>query len=229
MKYYISVLFLFGFTLNLLSIDKYSVGDTLYIWSDNGMNVRESPSLKGRIIDVLSACEEVIVVKKTDSKIAFKSLQPAHNEKHPYYIRGHWVKVSYKGKYGYLFDAYLLPISCKNTSNLRWLHKLPEVFHIIGDTLINKFEQEKTSYEVGANINIFIKESGESVGFELHFSDWSIEDVFIFLKFFYKIDGADFVSKNWKNDLHFTTDESFCRWRITQKEGDISVFGSCSY
>ncbi len=86
----------------------YKNSDRMYVLASS-LNMRSQPSVKARKIATIPLGARVKVIKKTNK--AYQSEG----------IKGHWVKVKYGKRIGYLFDGYLskLPAPPKNSKSLK--------------------------------------------------------------------------------------------------------------
>lgn len=190
MKLYI-VLLLFIFSQNnLFGIEKYSSGDTLYVWATK-LNLRTKPELDSEVIDLISQNEKVVLKENKYSKEEdFLINKNAKNWEKA--ITGKWLKVIYKNQIGYLFDAYLSKYNFSDIQNFE--------NYILSDTILNKIGFEiftRKKYESG-----IIKEEG--VGNEwgeiiYYIFDFSIEEAILFIR----KEGFEnkWGERQWKIDL----------------------------
>jgi len=64
----------------------------------SGMKMRASPALTGAVVVYIPAKSEILVCEELST--------PANIEN----IDGHWRRVKFKDKYGYMFDGFLSPV-----------------------------------------------------------------------------------------------------------------------
>ena len=76
-------------------INEMEVGGDLYVLAVSGLNLRESPDLNGKVVAKVPFGQKVKFLEDTGQELTVGNLS------------GHWTKVQYQGKVGYLFDAYL--------------------------------------------------------------------------------------------------------------------------
>lgn len=112
--------FLPGLILCFLCIEKapainsYMEGDTLHVWADGGLTIRETNAVSGKKITIIPYGEKVVVLETmlypepSDSVSFFESWKDADGQQYiGYLLKGRWVKIKYKGIYGFVFDGYL--------------------------------------------------------------------------------------------------------------------------
>lgn len=95
------------------AIRYYNEGDTLYVWAQSGLVLRDAPELKSKKITSLQF--GTIVVPKTHKETVgievFIEVIPTciyeGQNFSGYKIPGNWVQVSANGKTGYIFDGFL--------------------------------------------------------------------------------------------------------------------------
>ncbi|MBF4515576.1 SH3 domain-containing protein [Flavobacterium sp. ANB] len=97
----------------IYSIGSYKKGDILYNCSGEEVKLYADSNTKSKIVTVLNAAEDCIVIddniKKTaHTVIEIKPKKDAEDDFKGFSLSGFWVKVKTKdGKTGYVFDAYL--------------------------------------------------------------------------------------------------------------------------
>lgn len=102
---------------------EYKEGDVLYVWARNGVNLRETPSSTGKVIEVLKYGSEVEVLSQSEKiKFAYEYLQPlkkydGENEIKPLTLHGYWIKIKVGDKVGYTFNKLLLEYEPYNAYN----------------------------------------------------------------------------------------------------------------
>jgi hypothetical protein len=109
------------FTQNFLfSNSYYFEGDTLFVWADGGLTIRDTASLNGEKLALIPYGSKVVALSSNFETIA-KSFsieivlegeyeEPYTNKKAKtpsLEIFGIWSKVEYKGIVGYVYDGYL--------------------------------------------------------------------------------------------------------------------------
>lgn len=102
----------------------YSIGDTLYVWARNGVNLRETPSMQGKVIEVLKYGVKIEIVNQDEKKnYNYEYLLPAkkydynNNKIKPLSLNGYWIKVKVGEKTGYTFNKLLLEYEPYNAYN----------------------------------------------------------------------------------------------------------------
>jgi hypothetical protein len=106
------------FSANIYAISNYEPGDSLYVWASKGLQLRVEPNFSSEAISLMEFGELVIAIEKKPfypdeyrpdevSVIEIQS-KKINNRYYPNFrLSGKWCKVNYKGKEGYVFDAYL--------------------------------------------------------------------------------------------------------------------------
>jgi Bacterial SH3 domain len=121
---------------NAYAINDYNLGDNLFIWAKNGLNIRKDPNSNSPIVGKLSFGKKIIVIdenlKRTPFSLEINKIKELENNnseetikekkksKNRLIFNGFWVKIRFNNIEGYVFDAYLStlkPLSNdKNTS-----------------------------------------------------------------------------------------------------------------
>ncbi|MCB0525554.1 MAG: SH3 domain-containing protein [Saprospiraceae bacterium] len=90
-------------------INSYFAGDTLTVWAEGGLTLRDAPSIKGNKVVIIPYGQSLkvldtnqLIYEKDSVKFIYST-----SEFKEYYLKGRWAKVIYDGKTGYVFDAYL--------------------------------------------------------------------------------------------------------------------------
>ncbi len=92
------LLFISGLTLGQSSFsDSYQPGDKLYVYTRDGLSLREQADPKGKLIEVAAYADELTVLTDEKPRVSFTSSN----------IPGAWVKVKHKDKTGYMFNGFL--------------------------------------------------------------------------------------------------------------------------
>ena len=97
----------------LFAINTYFKGDTLVVWAEGGLSIRDTNSMSGHRIDVIPYGEKVIVksmkvFKNNEEKIKITTaFQEGEVEYLGLSLNGRWVKVIYGDIEGFVFDGYL--------------------------------------------------------------------------------------------------------------------------
>ena len=98
----------------LFSINQYVEGDTLYVWAEGGLSIRDSNSISGKRIGVIPYGEKIITLSRkifkindVTIKLTSKHKDDDGNEYLGMTLKGQWAKINFKGKIGFVFDGYL--------------------------------------------------------------------------------------------------------------------------
>lgn len=89
------------------AIDWYSEGDTLYNWANGGLNIRAEYNKSGNVLGIIPYGEPVVVVSMDHLSGYPKKTVRIGIFNGEIELSGDWVKVSYNGITGYVFDGYL--------------------------------------------------------------------------------------------------------------------------
>lgn len=225
--------------------DNYALNDTLYVWARNGLNLREQPDLKGKVIKTLEPGARVIVREITEKKLTLNSgADTSELIKEPYLLRGEWILVEIdSGRKGYLFDVYLLKFHTPSESAYKIQEYLLEIRkeELSIDTIwnpegIERYESDSEIYTVKINSNNGIRSSvtyNSALGLRISEIDgFSIEEGFIFYMFF-NPDKDPFsegdnprLLKNWADELYIGI--SICDIRFHLKGKTLFIEERCS-
>ncbi|MFT6319169.1 MAG: hypothetical protein ACJAT4_000086 [Granulosicoccus sp.] len=197
MKFYLILFLIFFSQNNLFGIERYSKGDTLYVWATK-LNLRAIPDLNSEVVAQISQNEEVVLKENKYSKEEdFLINQNAQNWEKT--LTGKWVKVNYKNQIGYLFDAYL--------SNYNFAGIQNSENYISNDTTLNKMGFEFFTRKRYAN-GIIIEEGidnewGQTI---YYIFDFSIEEAILFIK-------KEVFENQWGEQ----------RWKLNLKDSKIQL------
>ncbi|NHB70238.1 SH3 domain-containing protein [Perlabentimonas gracilis] len=105
---------------NIFAKINFLQNDSLYVWAENGLNLREKPDLNSKIIRTIKFGELIYVDSIADSKtfeVEFiKKIKVNHiddnifskeRENYSYSINGQMIKVRYKDTEGYVFSGFI--------------------------------------------------------------------------------------------------------------------------
>lgn len=96
MKKVAMIVFLSCMILSLAQATNKEQGSTLNVTAESGLKMRSTPSLDGKLIQVIPFGEAVTVVNSN-----------SENEEQIEWIAGNWIEVEYDGISGYVFDGFL--------------------------------------------------------------------------------------------------------------------------
>ncbi len=114
-----------------------------YISSENGLILREKPSINSKKLFVIPYKDKINVISTTNIPLSL------HDNILNTTINGNWVKVEYKQLSGYVFDGYLSETIPTYSDNISIFVKRP---------ILNKFFKYNNSKEL---LNIIILELGQ--------------------------------------------------------------------
>ncbi|MDO8367418.1 MAG: SH3 domain-containing protein [Saprospiraceae bacterium] len=95
------------------AIRYYNEGDTLYVWAQSGLVLRDAPDFKSKKITSLQFGSIVVPNSHKETNGIESSLEVIPSciyegqNYSGYIIPGNWVQVFANGKTGYVFDGYL--------------------------------------------------------------------------------------------------------------------------
>lgn len=219
----------------LLSADNYKKGDTLFVWAKNGLNVRNKPTTKSKVILKLLFCDSLKVIGidfGEHNVLGISDHLKQEKDRTPVILNGNWIKIELiDGTVGYVVDQYLL----KYKSNKKYKEREYEFpFDLIRcDTV---FKREISSDGEGLNcktINSYkhgiintIEQGGVWYRSTYKFPDLTVEEVFIVM-FLYDLDEYLTVLKYWPNLIEFH-DDGLCRYKLYFKDGTATLEEFCS-
>jgi hypothetical protein len=101
-KWLLSILLFIAFGFNGYAIENYKVGDSLTVFINSGLKLREKPSAKSLAIATIPIGKKVFIKKQLLREYKHQDSLASIR-----LIKGYWVKVDYNGQAGYVFDGYL--------------------------------------------------------------------------------------------------------------------------
>lgn len=111
MKYFYTIAILLATQIPNFALDHYAQGDALYVWAPSGLNMRAEAKANAQKITKIPYAEQVIIVDRKLFEHPFSYTmakgESLAGQEISWKVKGHWVKVEYKGESGYVFDAYL--------------------------------------------------------------------------------------------------------------------------
>lgn len=194
---------------SIFSVSSYEVGSKLFVLSEKGLNLRESPQANGKKVTLVPYANQVEILE-------ISKANPYVSEG----IQGHWIKVSHKKFTGYVFDGYLSHFrppkpGCKNFKEYLEFNfgKGKE-----GPVSAGDYEgRNAISYK--PNI-LYLTEGGDP--FSLFFPGISKEELFLVGKLCKQVESASF-----KLDTEGAFSEGFRIYlqnRIYSDENGVSIF-----
>jgi hypothetical protein len=189
MKYFFVIASLFLLNPSANSADDYKVGDTLYVWSKQGLKLRDGANASGRTLMAIPFGARIVVVGKTDHRFNIKAFGPTPKEQggkmvDPVIFYGSWCKIrTAAGEEGYVIDQYLLSVIPvprtyydSYTLNLRQLST---------DTISSNYSPKgwlmsftrRTRYANQIEVTMYADEKSNSG--EFRFSGFSIEEALV--------------------------------------------------
>ena len=115
MKRIMSILVYLLIAKSLWAVNKYSIGDNLYVIGQN-VNLRSAPNLSSTVLQKLNKGSVVKTLETKFDKNGDVSLSE-DKSKWKSIITGRWTKIKYNDNVGYIFDAYLSHYNFKQIVN----------------------------------------------------------------------------------------------------------------
>lgn len=103
----------FSIATQAKAIRYYHEGDTLYVWAQSGLILRDEPGFDSKKIEALSFGTMVVTKRRKEMDtliVSVAAIPPCtyEGQNYPgYKISGQWVEITANGKKGYVFDGYL--------------------------------------------------------------------------------------------------------------------------
>jgi len=187
--FYLKLLFALLFTSVVVLAQKsfsdlYKPGDKLYVYSREGLSLREEADPKGKLILVASYGDEVTVVADSKPRIAFTSSN----------IPGAWVKVKYHDLSGYLFNGFLsrlkpMPVTTPDTELEAFKMYLKDQFKLQKETKTPPasmyVEYDKLELANGVSYEHKIYEGGASITTKFPVTSFTFQEVFLLARIAY--------------------------------------------
>lgn len=198
MKKLLIILLVIFINKSVNAINEYNKGDKLYVIAKTGLNLRDQPDLKSKIIKKLLYGEELITEEEKlrygryekDSVQIIKKGKCAKFQSISYSIKGKWVRVISEGIIGYVFDGYLSknePFYKDEKNRLEGIRGYIKRKYELQDSIVTKYEKspeyQKTRLEYNAGC---IVESGttEKTGFgTIYLHNFSEEELMLYMKY----------------------------------------------
>ncbi|HEY5750410.1 MAG TPA: SH3 domain-containing protein [Chryseolinea sp.] len=167
---------------------EFSVGDTLYVWANDGLVMRKEPKFDSPSLMKLDYGTAIVVIEKTGEEKEFVVASTLYRNQKTLpgiSVFGGFVKIHYEGVEGFIFDGFL--------SRLAPLHdqeSLDDYFKRIYGQLQTVDRSKKISEYVGYRFKRIIyksgiiseAEGGESWGRHLYFiPDISVNEAYLLI------------------------------------------------
>jgi hypothetical protein len=240
MKYFFVIASLFLLNLSANSADDYKVGDTLYVWSKQGLKLRDGPGISGGVTSTVEFAERVTVVGLTDLKFNLLLFSPitmgyvwANAE--PVVLYGHWTLViNEDGETGYVYDQYLLQFPPFQANNLN-LHGYGLSLPI--DRIDTTYVDTTQKYD-GLLLTIVIQYTqgitctmgvgSKSSGASYFFEGFTIEEALVLIRSSLGQFEHFRVYRNWPDSI-LATDKALCELEVSVVKDGVRINVSCSY
>jgi hypothetical protein len=110
MRLQLFIIFLLFHTQLVADDNDFAVGDTLFVWADNGIIVRKQPSMDSEVLTKLNYGERVIVLEVVDRELEYEMMKSV-NIKNQVFPRitviGKFIKTKLSGSVGYVYGGLL--------------------------------------------------------------------------------------------------------------------------
>ncbi len=195
-KFFKLLLLAIAFTLSYIeqlpAINHYFEGDTLYVWAEGGLIIRDTNSISGKRIAVIPYGDKIEVLGSTlyslpsDSIKFIEPWQDAFQQQYTgYYLKGRWVRIKFQGIYGYVFDGYLSHFPAPHRGEYGYYEHLTLYLERV-------FGELNQHYQTGKEYELKEKYYGQGVSFKnigtktayvkIVFPNLSIQEVLVFIK-----------------------------------------------
>jgi len=204
--------------------NSYKAGDKLYVYTRDGLSLREQPDPKGKLILVAPYGDEVTVQPDSNPRITFTSSN----------IPGAWVRVKHLDKTGYMFNGFLSRLKpIKNSTTERYredlYNYLKQEFKLVEETksppeaIYNSYL--KMELGNGATYETKDYEGGSTITVRFPIKVITYQEVFLFARLVYP---EFFINKKCDYKIDNTTCEVDENASLTiKKEGSYySIFYS---
>ena len=229
-------------SLMSLAIGDYQKGEKVYVWAASGLKMRNEAAIKSQVLQTLDYGVEVEISDDSIKQKVFEANVPKTDTlKGNWALKGHWVKIKFKEKGGYVFDAYLskmLPFK-RNTQHF-FETKVDYLQRVYGKPKHKSYKTKKQNFEF-ENDDFYYQK--DIIRYEVYgdgcfdhaieIPNISLEEAYLFLKaLFYEDDKGDgemkLIQKD-KNGYLFNETGATQLRGIKIKNGIATIFSSdCS-
>lgn len=176
----------------------------LYVAVKTGLNMREKPDAAAKVLDKIPYGTRVSLLEGNGETISLKTEG----------LLGHWRKVSYNNKTGYILDSYLLPSPPPKATIQTMQDYLAQISQPFGSKLTVKSGDEETGAQLHKQLfkngNEWHKYEGYEYGSETYFlQGFSLQQAFLLLRMMPEFEKV------------FTSKDEFPRSGRKIKKGDI--------
>lgn len=181
-------------------INDIIIGQNLYVWSETGLNLRESPNTKSKINEKLIFGDSLVVIE-TDVKNETLKVTEEVRGKDGLMLKGRWIKVLSRNQVGYVYSAWVSKYPIPSSYDIRrYLLKLSDN---ISDT-IKETRLLKINY---GNENSISNYNGEGCAFQttIEIMNTTFEEGFLMCYYFFNIDNSNKknIEKRWASEDEF--------------------------
>jgi hypothetical protein len=226
------------FIQNLYGINGFRIGDTLTVWAESGLNLRSERGKESKIIAKIPFGEKVVTKTRkgvfgNDFFISDRANMYNCNNGESYTenirLKGSWVWIKWKGKEGYVFDAYLSKLSIPNLEKDYYQLNGLELFQYYFGEYI-KLESEWTIDYLFKDKLLFKKtKSDNKVILKVVLYDFSFEELYLITNYQLKsrlgCQLKQYIREIEKKEyFNKITVELECGYFEIYEYGDIAVF-----
>lgn len=236
-KWILLLVLVWGSSHCLWSADQYSKGDTLFVWAKNGLNLREKPDTKSKILAKVSFGDFLIIVQPTDQEYHVLGIKPDNvpnsyvQESDPVIFKGKWVQVMDQfGQIGFVIDQYLLRHKPSPERNSTFVQ-----FDILrtDTTFLNPVPEDggalnlsKITY-LAHGITLNSEWGGVWILETYQLPDHTIQEALVRISSTLDNFTNWRVKRNWKEEI-IIVDDGICGMRIWMDHGLVRMEYSCS-
>ena len=149
------IIFLLSIVCGYSNSPHFETGDTLYVWSVDGLLMREAPAFDSKAIKKLPYGEQIIIIEKIDREYEFMIADSVVRNKTTLprvVLTGKFVKIQYSGLHGYVFDSFLSKLEPMKEDETvsEYFHRTLKLAHVIDRSRRNEeYEFERYVYKNG--------------------------------------------------------------------------------
>ncbi len=212
----------------------YNSGDSIFVWASS-LNMRETPDPKSPVKKKIPYGSVVLIIGDSIEEVAYKHLaipsriMSDENKSRPFYLSGFWVKVSYQGVIGYVFDGYLSKMPTFSNYN----GKMEDLKNwAITDLKLTAYPYKKgdnawiTYSSQTSGVEVKIGHNEKSAFREIRLPDISMQEALMLAIQIFEADYLVVVDKG-RYEFKSLIAEGDCDIFITNEKGKILISLSC--
>ncbi len=215
---------------------RFKEGETLNVWAQSGLNMRDKPDAKATKITTIPYGAKVIVQPNIGVKIPFEV-----EEFKGFIVKGYWLLVKYGDTEGFVFDGFLsrLPAPESSKMDMAIIPYLNEKIGKVGKPYkiqkcdVPDFKDDtcvyiqKYRFDIELAVNTAPEVGG---GYILKSSNFTFYEAYIIVKtFFFNAEHEVFSFNKKENAIKSkpVNEEGGCYFDIRQEGKIIVIEGSC--